>query len=66
MTPGMHLALTTAVVAGVSWLMILEGMAKKRIVRRPPVAPASQSRFWAAVVALAERARPRRDAKEEP
>jgi hypothetical protein len=36
MSPALNVALTTAVIAGISWLMILQGMDKKMIVRRAP------------------------------
>lgn len=56
-TSGLHLAVTTAVIAGISWLMILQGMEKKLIVRRPTPWIYDPSRFWALLVALTERAR---------
>jgi hypothetical protein len=56
-SPGLHLAVTTAVIAGVSWLMILQGIEKKLIVRRQ--APSTHQLWWVwpLVVALRERAR---------
>jgi hypothetical protein len=32
----LNVALTTTVIAGISWVMILQGMEKKMIVRRAP------------------------------
>jgi hypothetical protein len=46
MPSALNVALTTAVIAGISWLMILQGMEKKMIVRRGPSPPHGRWPFW--------------------
>jgi hypothetical protein len=52
----LNVALTTAVIAGISWLMILQGMEKKMIVRRGPSPAHGRWQLWSHLVTLAIRA----------
>jgi hypothetical protein len=56
MPSALNVALTTAVIAGVSWLMVLQGMEKKMIVRRGPSPPHGRGALWSRLVTLAARA----------
>lgn len=46
MSPALNVALSTAVIAGISWLMILQGMDKKMIVHRGPSPPHRRLPLW--------------------
>jgi hypothetical protein len=52
----LNVALTTTVIAGISWLMILQGMEKKMIVRRGPSPPHGRGPLWSRLVTVAVRA----------
>jgi hypothetical protein len=56
MPPALNVVLTTAIIAGISWLMILQGMEKKMIVRRAPSLPHERWPLWSRLVTLAVRA----------
>jgi hypothetical protein len=56
MSSALNVALTTTVIAGISWLMILQGMEKKMIVRRAPSPQHARWPLWSRLVTLAVRA----------